>query len=207
MALSVIGAGYGRTGTLSLKGALEQLGYMKCHHMLEVIQNPPQSDTWLAAARGGPVDWDELLQGYQAAVDWPACHFYRELADYYPDAKVVLTVRDPRAWFDSMSNTTLRVIRQGMATTPSRPNLGSELVVKAAFDGDIDDPDHAVEIFNKHTEAVKASITPERLLVFDVREGWEPLCAFLDKPVPAGGFPRTNSQDEFDSIFFGDRST
>lgn len=208
MALSVIGAGWGRTGTLSLKGALEELGFMKCHHMLEVIQNPDQNAGWMAAALGESVDWDALLAGYQAAVDWPACHFYRELADYYPDAKVVLSVRDPRAWFDSISNTTLRVIKEGMAADPDRPpNLGSELVVKAAFQNNLDDADHAVTMFEQHTAEVRANIDSDRLLVFDVREGWEPLCSFLGKPVPAGEFPRTNSQDEFDSIFFGDKST
>jgi len=207
MSLSVIGAGYGRTGTLSLKAALEQLGFMKCHHMLEVIRNPEQMAGWMAAALGKPADWDALFRGYQAAVDWPTCHFYRELADYYPDAKVVLTVRDPLAWFESMSNTTLRVIKAGMAADPHRQNLGSELVVKAAFQGEIDDADHAVAIFNRHTEEVRANIDPDRLLVFDVREGWDPLCAFLGKRVPRGEFPRTNSQDEFDSIFFGERRT
>ena len=208
MSLAVIGAGYGRTGTLSLKGALEQLGFVKCHHMLEVIRNPEQNTGWMAATVGEPVDWDAILEGYQAAVDWPACHFYRELAEYYPQAKVVLTVRDPRAWFESISNTTLRVIKEGMASDPRRPpNLGSELVVKAAFEGNLDDADHAVAIFNQHTAEVKASIDPARLLVFDVREGWDPLCAFLGKPAPAGDFPRTNSQDEFDSIFFGDTRT
>lgn len=206
MSLSVIGAGYGRTGTLSLKGALEQLGFVKCHHMLEVIRHPEQNAGWMAAALGEPVDWDALLDGYQAAVDWPACHFYRELAEYYPDAKVVLTVRDPLAWYESISNTTLRVIKQGMANNSPKPNLGSELVVKAAFQGQLDDAEHAVAMFNQHTSEVKSHIDPDRLLVFDVRQGWEPLCAFLDKPVPAGAFPRTNSQDEFDSIFFGERS-
>ena len=206
MSLSVIGAGYGRTGTLSLKGALEQLGFVKCHHMLEVIRNPQQSDGWMAAALGEPVDWDSLLAGYQAAVDWPACHFYRELAKHYPDAKVVLTVRDPLAWFESISTTTLRVIKAGMAADPGRKNLGTELVVKAAFQGNLNDPDHAVAMFNQHTAAVRAGVDPDRLLVFDVREGWGPLCDFLDKPVPAGAFPRTNSQAEFDNIFFGDRS-
>ncbi len=206
MSLSVIGAGYGRTGTLSLKSALEQLGYIKCHHMLEVIKDSKQSTGWLAAALGEPPNWDDLYQGYQAAVDWPTCHFYRELADYYPKAKVILTVRDPLAWFQSISNTTLRVIKQGIADGAATPNLGSELVVKGAFEGNLDDPDHAVDMFNRHTEAVKKNIDPDRLLVFDVREGWEPLCAFLNKPLPAGDFPRSNSQDEFDNIFFGDKT-
>lgn len=207
MALSVIGAGYGRTGTLSLKYALEALGFNKCHHMLEVINNPGEDQRWLAASRGEAVDWDDLLAGYQAAVDWPACHFYRELAAQYPAARVVLTVRDPRSWFESISNTTLRVIRQGMQSGRIKPegNLGTELVVKAAFGGNIDDADHAVAAFERHTAEVKASIDPERLLVFEVRQGWEPLCAFLDCPVPEQPFPRVNSQAEFDEIFFGNR--
>jgi hypothetical protein len=120
MPLSVIGAGYGRTGTLSLKGALEQLGFVKCHHMLEVIHDPKQNQGWTAAAFGQPADWDSLFEGYQATVDWPGCHFYQELADYYPEAKVVLTVRDPLAWFESISNTTFRVIKTVWKKIPSR---------------------------------------------------------------------------------------
>jgi len=207
VALSVIGAGYGRTGTLSLKYALEMLGYNKCHHMLEVINNPGEDQQWLAAARGETVDWDALFAGYQAAVDWPTCHFYRQLAEHYPAAKVILTVRDPRSWFDSMSNTTLRVIRQGMASGRIGPNgnLGTELVVKAAFAGNIDDPEHAVAAFNRHTAEVQTHIDPNRLLVYEVQQGWEPLCEFLGQPVPDDPFPRVNSREEFDSIFFGNQ--
>ncbi|HEY5680479.1 MAG TPA: sulfotransferase [Pseudomonadales bacterium] len=206
MALSVIGAGYGRTGTLSLKAALEQLGYLKCHHMIEVLQSPAQIEGWMAAARGERVNWDELFAGYLASVDWPSCHFYRELADYYPQAKVVLTVRDPHAWYESMNATTLRVIRRSMAEHPDRPSLGTELVVKGAFGGNIDSAAHAVEIFEAHTAEVMANIPSERLLVFDVREGWEPLCNFLQRDVPAAAFPRVNSREEFDGIFFGNRA-
>ena len=106
-----------------------------------------------------------------------------------------------------MSNTTLRVIRQGMASgrIGADGNLGTELVVKAAFDGNIDDADHAVKMFNRHVHEVQAAIDPERLLCFEVSEGWEPLCAFLNRPVPDEPFPRVNSRDEFDEIFFGNR--
>ena len=207
MALSVIGAGYGRTGTLSLKYALEILGYNKCHHMLEVINNPGEDEQWMAASRGESVDWDTLLAGYQAAVDWPSCHFYRELAAHYPDAKVILTLRDPASWFESISNTTLRVIREGMESgrIAGKGNLGTELVIKAALDGNIDDPERAIAAFNRHTAEVQAHIDPDRLLTYEVRQGWEPLCAFLGRPVPAQAFPRVNSRDEFDDIFFGNR--
>jgi hypothetical protein len=202
MGLEVIGAGYGRTGTLSLKSALETLGYIKCHHMIEVINTPGAADQWLAAIEAPSVDWDELFEGYMACVDWPGCHFYQALANFYPEAKVVLTLRDPQQWFESMAATTLNVIRPRL-TDPNNRNLGTELVVKAAFDGRIDDADHAVEMFNRHTREVIAAIDPDRLLVYDVREGWEPLCAFLQRPVPDTPFPRVNSRDEFHDIFFG----
>lgn len=204
MGLSVIGAGYGRTGTLSLKSALEILGYNKCHHMIEVIHKPGEPERWLDAIDHPDVDWDALFEGFQACVDWPACHFYRILADYYPNAKVILTVRDPADWFRSMTATTLDVIRPRLSE-PGNRNLGTELVVKGAFDGMIDDLDHGVAMFNRHTREVQDTIPADRLLVFDVREGWGPLCAFLGKPVPDVPFPRVNSREEFHDIFFGGR--
>jgi hypothetical protein len=208
MALSVIGAGWGRTGTLSLKAALERLGYDKCHHMIEVLRNPWQGDHWLAAARGQSVDWERLLEGYQATVDWPGCSFWREFSELYTAAKVVLTVRDPGDWFDSITNTTLRVIKNGMKNgqyiTEGSGALGYEFVIKRGFGLITDDRGHAIKRFNDHVAEVKAGVDPDRLLIFDVREGWAPLCDFLGKPVPDDPFPRTNSQDEFDEIFFGD---
>ena len=205
MTISLIGAGYGRTGTLSLKSALETLGYNKCHHMIEVIHNPGEPDKWLRAIDAEDVNWGSLLEGYEATVDWPACHFYQELADYYPKAKVLLSIRDPLEWFESMSATTLSVIRKRMQTSdPGQPkNLGIELVVNAAFRGEIDDAGHAIRMFNQHTKEVMDTIDPDRLLIYDIREGWEPLCLFLGKPVPDTAFPRVNSRAEFEDIFFG----
>lgn len=205
MTISLIGAGFGRTGTLSLKSALETLGYNKCHHMIEVINNPGEPEKWMRAIDAKTTDWESLLEGYEATVDWPACHFYKELADYYPKAKVLLSVRDPLEWFESISATTLRVIRKRMqAGDADQPkNLGSELVVKAAFGGEIDDAEHAIDMFKRHTREVVDAIDPDRLLIFDVREGWEPLCQFLHKPVPDTAFPRVNSRDDFEEIFFG----
>jgi len=205
MTISLIGAGYGRTGTLSLKSALETLGYNKCHHMIEVIRNPGESEKWLQAIDAKTVNWASLLKGYEATVDWPACHFYQELADYYPKAKVLLSIRDPLDWFESMSATTLGVIRKRMqASNAGQPkNLGTELVVNAAFGGEIDDAEHAIRMFNQHTKEVVDTIDSDRLLIYNVREGWEPLCQFLDKPVPDTPFPRVNSRDEFEEIFFG----
>lgn len=206
MALSLIGAGFGRTGTLSLKHALEILG-MRCHHMIEVFRSPGDVEKWLNAAEEGDADWEDLLAGYDATVDWPCCHFYRQLAEAYPDAKVLLSVRDPLSWYESMSATTLRVIRERMKTAPDSRNLGMELVVKGAFSGNIDDPKHAVEIFESHVAEVRSIIKPERLLVYRVSQGWAPLCDFLGLPVPDEPFPRVNSRDEFDDIFFGGKTS
>lgn len=205
MSISVIGAGFGRTGTLSLKSALETLGYNKCHHMIEVIHKPGEAEKWMQAIDAESVDWDNLLAGFSATVDWPACHFYKELADYYPQAKVLLSVRDPLQWFESMSETTLRVISKRMqASDAQQPkNLGTELVVKTVFGGKINDPEHGIRVFNQHTQDVINAIDSERLLIFDVRQGWEPLCQFLDKPVPDVPFPRVNSRAEFEETFFG----
>jgi Sulfotransferase domain len=95
MALRVIGAGFGRTGTHSLKLALEQLGFAPCHHMYEVRAHPEQLAFWQAAARGELPDWDEVFAGFAAQVDWPGARFWRELAEHFPHAKVILSVRRP----------------------------------------------------------------------------------------------------------------
>ncbi len=105
-----------------------------------------------------------------------------------------------------MQATTLRVIRARMAAAPDDTNLGREMVVKGAFGGEIDDPEHAVKIFEQHTQTVIDTIDPDRLLVYQVKQGWQPLCEFLDKPIPEEPFPRVNSRDEFDDIFFGGKN-
>ena len=112
MALRVIGAGYGRTGTLSLRTALERLGFAPCEHMINVMENPERFLLWQAALeqkeRGGAIDWDPLFAGYSATVDWPGAFFWRELANANPRAKVILTVRDPDRWYDSVRQTIYR---------------------------------------------------------------------------------------------------
>jgi hypothetical protein len=95
MTLKVIGAGFGRTGTSSLKQALEDLGFGPCHHMTEVIAHPQQVPVWEAAMNGEPVEWEDVFHAYQSAVDWPSAAFYEPLMERYPDARVILTVRDP----------------------------------------------------------------------------------------------------------------
>ena len=206
MTISVIGAGWGRTGTLTMKYALEILGYRKCHHMAEVIKNPGEDQQWLAASRGEQIDWEVFLKDYQATVDWPSCHFYKELADYYPEAKVILTIRDPKTWYESASETIFRVINRGLNSgkIAAEKNLGYQLVIRSALKGNIE-KNHAIESFEEHTEEVKKNIDASRLLIFEVKDGWEPLCDFLEKEVPSDSFPKINSRDEFEDIFFGDQ--
>ena len=201
MTLKVIGAGFGRTGTLSMKGALEHLGLGPCYHMLEVMNRPENADAWYDAAQNGTADWDDILSGYQSTVDWPACHYWKPLAAHYPDAKVILTVRDEKAWWQSMSKTILRNFQDGdevvdPARIPMR-RMTRDLIVNRVFGGILDDREHILDVYRRNIEEVKAGLPPERLLVFDVAEGWEPLCAFLDLPVPSDPFPRTNTTQDF----------
>src|ERR1700761_9233565 len=123
MSLQVIGAGFGRTGTMTLKTALEQLGLGPCHHMYEVILHPEQAPFWERATRGENVDWEEVFANYRSSCDWPSCAFYKELAERYPQAKVILTLRDPKAWFKSVSNT-IMVSFKGPMTLPDGRRVG-----------------------------------------------------------------------------------
>jgi Sulfotransferase domain len=201
MPLKVIGVGFGRTGTNSLKHALEMLGFAKCHHMVEVIENLEQAPLFLAAARGEVVDWDTIYEGYQSCCDWPSCHFWRELSAYYPEAKVILSHRNAQSWFNSMSETILPLL----TNKPSKDadpimQMGHEIVFEQTFGGRVDDRDHVIGVYERHNQAVRESIAPDRLLVFEAKDGWEPLCAFLEVPVPEQPYPNTNAPDEFRQI-------
>lgn len=200
MTLEVIGAGFGRTGTLSLKLALETLGYKKCHHMLEVAKSGTQVDYWHRLAQGGPApNWEDVFDGFRACTDFPACIYYEELAEHYPQAKIILTVRDDEAWHRSVMETIHTVWRIMPAwvswLVPRVQKLQhtvDRLVWQGTFNGQISDPARARALFNAHNRAVQAAVSPERLLVFDVRQGWGPLCEFLARPIPDTPFPRTN---------------
>jgi Sulfotransferase domain len=207
MPLKVIGAGLGRTGTLSLKVALEELGFSKCYHMTEVFANKGHAQVWDAAARGEPVDWEALFRGYQAIVDWPGCNFYRELLRLYPEAKVILTVRDPEPWYDSAHQTIYyaRIVYPGWIA-PFVPRIKrllkmlDRLIWDGTFEGRFEDKPYAIEVFNRHNEEVRRVVPSDRLLVYEVKEGWEPLCSFLGVPVPEGKpFPHLNDAEQFRS--------
>jgi hypothetical protein len=205
MPLNVIGAGLGRTGTLSLKVALEQLGFAACYHMTEVIAHPEHVAVWDAAGRGEPVDWEALFRGYAACVDWPACGYYRDLLRVYPAAKVILTVRDPDRWYDSARQTIYQVRRAFPAwALPFLPRIRrllamtDRLIWNGFFRGRFDDRSSAIEAFRHHNEMVERVVPADRLLVFEVKQGWAPLCDFLGVPVPEGTpFPHLNDTEEF----------
>jgi len=196
--LKVIGAGVSRTGTFSFKLAMEKLGFSKCHHMMEVIENPEQAPSLFAAARGERIDWRELYQDYQACCDFPSCHFWRELMAVFPRARVILTVRDPESWYKSMSETILPTMKHTLSTVDSPlVKMGEEIILKQFFAGNLADKDHVIATYNKHNQSVRDTVPADRLLEFDARQGWDPLCKFLGVSVPNEPYPKTNSLEEF----------
>ena len=201
MPLKVVGAGFGRTGTNSLKLALEKLGFGPCHHMFEVQTNPDQLPYWEAAVRGDAMDWDEVFADYGASVDWPSAAFWRELADHFADAKVLLSVRPAEDWVKSIHNTIYASLMK-RATDPegagrNRREMAYELIVNQTFHGKLGDADHAKSVYEAHIAKVQRTIAPDRLLTYNVAEGWEPLCAFLGESVPDEPFPLTNTTADF----------
>lgn len=200
MTLKVIGAGLGRTGTLSLKLALEQLGIGRCFHMIEIFGVPGLVEQWERAGRGEAVSWDAMFEGFEATVDWPSCSFYDVLAARYPAAKVILTLRDAGQWFESTQKTIFKDLEKAVEDTENPWARMVKRIIVDMFEGRIHDREHAIAAYNAHNERVRRTIPPERLLVYDVREGWEPLCRFLGEPVPAMPFPRANSAEDFPGI-------
>ena len=201
MSLKVIGAGFGRTGTMSLKVALEELGYGPCYHMVELFEHPEHVERWEATVRGEPVDWEELFSGYRSSVDWPGVAFYKELAHRYPQAKVLLSVRDPERWYESTRKTIYTTVDHSpemIAAVGPAPRLNDELIWKRTFGGNFEDRRHAIEVFERHNEEVKEHVPAERLLVYEVKDGWGPLCEFLGVEVPkAKPFPHLNDTEAF----------
>jgi hypothetical protein len=207
MALQVIGAGFGRTGTLSLKAALEKLGLGPCYHMVEVGGNEGHAQRWIDAMDGRP-DWHALLGAYGSTVDWPGCHYWRELAASHPDARVLLSVRDPDRWYESVMSTIYNVLTMTMPEDAPAPfrlqqTMVQRMILDETFGGRLDDRAHAIDVYQRHNAAVREAIAPDRLLVFEVAEGWEKLCSFLDRPVPEEDFPRLNDSASFRDRFSG----
>lgn len=210
--LEVVGLGFARTGTTSLRSALGILGLGPCYHMLDVLSDPRRVRLWLDIARGTPPRWDRVFEGYRSAVDWPVAAYWRELAEAYPDAKLLLTVRDPDTWYDSVRNTIFRQRidpPRGIARIGSRlaealsPDVRAflamthETIELPLFDGRLDDRAYMTSAFTRHIEQVQAAFPADRLLTYRVADGWAPLCAFLGRPVPEQPFPRDNSSADF----------
>jgi hypothetical protein len=210
MFLKVVGAGFGRTGTLSLKCALEHLSFGPCYHMIETVAHPEHDAMWLAIARGESHDWRAIFEGYHSTVDWPAISVWKELAAAYPQAKVVLTVRDPESWYESASNTIFArmlafeaLIASGAPVDPTRKahmTMVNTVVVKNAFGGCLEKR-HAIDVFNAHNAEVRRIVPPNKLLVYESGDGWGPLCAFLGVPAPEAPYPKVNTTDDFTALF------
>lgn len=201
MGLKVIGAGFGRTGTLSLKYALEMLGFDKCYHMMELMNHQDHAEVWARAHRGERVDWEALFEGYQASVDWPSCNLWREQLAAFPDAKVLLSLRDPDRWYDSVMSTIYQSSASGLESDdPTRrasAQWAMDIIWQPIFDGRMDDRAHVIDAFERHNKAVIDEVPADKLLVFEASQGWEPLCHFLDVPVPAEDYPRVNTREDF----------
>ena len=201
MPLKVLGAGLGRTGTLSLKLALEQLLGGRCYHMLELLEHMPEHVRyWQAAANGEFIDWENIFGDYVAAVDEPVSLMWETLMDVYPDALVILSVRDPESWWRSANETIMEVKR--MQPGPDAPDrqVWHDMIMtlyQRQYPGGTDDGEAATAAFRDHVARVKATVPTERLLVWEAKEGWEPICQTLGLPVPDVPFPHANTREEF----------
>jgi hypothetical protein len=202
--LQVIGVGMHRTGSMSVKAALERLGFGPCYHGLEALRRGRDGEHWLAAYEtGGEIDWSVIFEGYRATMDWPTVHFWEQLATAYPDAKILLTDRDPELWWDSHVEMFQRGAEFSQQLTDEQRQWAEEsgfarmqaalaMIVPAAFDGRVFDKAHCLRVFEQHYERVRRTVPAERLLVYRVQEGWEPLCRFLGVDAPDEPFPHVN---------------
>lgn len=201
MSIKVIGAGFGRTGTLSLKYALEKLGFDKCYHMMEVQMNPDHVQMWRGLPNGIEPDWHQLFEGYQASVDWPSCNFWREQMRAFPEAQVVLSKRDSQQWYASVMNTIWPASQANAKRDDPSAKAGSglayEVIWDAIFDRRMDDKDHVIARYEAHNQQVIDEVPADKLLVYEPGQGWQPLCTFLLVPVPDEDYPSVNSTEEF----------
>jgi hypothetical protein len=203
--LRVVGAGLGRTGTHSLKIALEKLLGAPCYHMVEVFKRPPDMDVWRAAANGKLPDWHKLFDGYAAVVDWPAAAFWSEIAEAFPDAVILFSYRDADAWWKSVTRTIFEGFRreEPPADAPVNPRVNPAFVPMVTdlftktFTPDFLQEAPAKAAFERHNADVRKRAPKNRLVEWQAKDGWGPLCAALGVPVPGEPFPLTNTTEEF----------
>ncbi len=208
MPLQVIGSGFGRTGTKSLKAALERLGFGPCHHMHEVVTRPETVPLWVDAFAQGTADWEHVFDGFSAQVDWPGAHFWRELAETFPDSKVIHSVRPEEKWWASYEKTIGKLgstYRDMPVPLHVRDILDATFgAVRQTFGGDALNRDGALAAYRRRTAEVTQALPPDRVLVFDVAEGWGPLCRFLGTEVPDEPFPHHNLRADFWEVLGGE---
>lgn len=195
-----------------MQQALNDLGFGPTYHMNDVFENPSHVQTWLDYGESGTADWDHLFANYQSAVDFPAACAWADLYDEYPEAKVVLTVRNPGSWWRSTSEVIYPTrtmfptwLRKTVPFTQRWLDMVDRLVWTGTFNGRFEDRAYAINVFEQHIETVREYCDPERLLIFDVADGWPPLCDFLDVPIPAGPFPHLNDAASLKRRFAGIR--
>jgi hypothetical protein len=216
MSIKIIGAGFPRTGTNTLRESLQQLGYVKTYHMKDLLVHPENLQYWQKLKETGTTDWEELYNGYEATVDFPCYPWYKEHMKRYPDAKVILTVRPFEKWHESVystiwqaQNPTEEQRLEMQVKVAANPRLLSvikcvefakQTIMEEHFQNRFLDKEFAEKIFHQHNEEVKAYVPAEKLLVFDVSDGWEPLCKFLGKPIPEEPLPHTNKREDFKAM-------
>ena len=212
MPLKVIGAGFVRTGTMTLKHALEEMGHGPCYHMIELTNEPQRAKLWLQAAKGKDLNWEAVFEGYASTADFPGCLFYQDLLKAYPQAKVILTVRDAESWYHSARQTIFKSypsFKQALYIASHYPFkkrvrqlmqvgwLIQKTIFKNTFRWQAFNKEKAIAAYHQHNAEVQKVVPPAQLLVYRVKDGWEPLCAFLGVPVPNTPFPNTNKVAHF----------
>jgi len=208
--VQVIGAGFGRTGTWSLKAALEEIGAGPCFHMVDLLKHPDRAAHFLAALQGEPNDWDATFEGYRATVDWPGCTFYKDIMATYPDAKVILSVRDSEKWYESAKKTIYalkeaaargELVGEGPGAPPEVLMMIRTLIWDTTFEDRFAEKDFAIGVFERWNEDVKRTVPADKLLVYEIQQGWGPLCDFLGVEQPDSEFPHLNDAETFRQMF------
>ncbi len=198
MALEIIGAGFGRTGTYSLKAALEQLNFCPCHHMSEVINDPKQIEAWSNVAQGRP-DYGAIFSDFRSAVDFPVSAYWQDVLAAMPDAKVILSHREAEDWYGSFSQTILPLILDKEAwpknAVPWFQMIETVIIGKAL--GGCTDRDGILKAYRANEAAARELEAQGKALIYSVRDGWDPLCRFLGVDVPDAPFPKTNARADF----------
>lgn len=199
MTLKVIGTGFGRTGTDSMREALNILGYGPCHHMRELLKDAEHERLWRAVIAGETPDWELLLGGYNSCVDWPSAYYWPQLIKAFPQARVILTWRTAESWWTSFEKTILPRILNYKKSDATQKN--GELIGPRVFHGRPEDRDHCMAVYEANVALVKEKVSGDRLLVHRLGDGWEPLCAHLGVAVPDVPYPAKNSTGEFQEEF------